>query len=37
MGVSPWDGVRNHEAKNLMKSRMKLGHKVNFRVDSVVP
>jgi hypothetical protein len=28
MGTSQWDGVRNHEAKNIMKSKMKLGHRV---------
>ncbi|KAK1923178.1 EVE domain-containing protein [Papiliotrema laurentii] len=30
MGVSPWDGVRNHEAKNIMKTKMKVGDKVLF-------
>ncbi|WWC72709.1 uncharacterized protein I206_106673 [Kwoniella pini CBS 10737] len=30
LGVSPWDGVRNHEAKKIMKERMKLGDKVLF-------
>ncbi|ORY28039.1 EVE domain-domain-containing protein [Naematelia encephala] len=30
MGTSPWDGVRNHEAKNIMKSKMKVGDKVLF-------
>ncbi|KAI9141905.1 EVE domain-containing protein [Paraphysoderma sedebokerense] len=29
MNISPWDGVRNHEAKNLMKS-MKSGDQVFF-------
>ncbi|KAG0210037.1 hypothetical protein BGX28_009713 [Mortierella sp. GBA30] len=28
--TSPWDGVRNHEAKNLMKSNMKVGDQVLF-------
>ena len=30
MQTSPWDGVRNHEAKNIMKIKMKLGDKVLF-------
>ncbi|WVF67769.1 hypothetical protein IAT40_002529 [Kwoniella sp. CBS 6097] len=30
IGVSPWDGVRNHEAKKIMKEKMKLGDKVLF-------
>ncbi|TXT05985.1 hypothetical protein VHUM_03746 [Vanrija humicola] len=30
MGESPWDGVRSHEAKNIMKEKMKLGDKVLF-------
>ncbi|WRT70838.1 uncharacterized protein IL334_007837 [Kwoniella shivajii] len=30
LGVSPWDGVRNHEAKKIMKERMKIGDKVLF-------
>ncbi|WVQ86120.1 hypothetical protein IAT38_008288 [Cryptococcus sp. DSM 104549] len=30
IGISPWDGVRNHEAKNIMKDKMKLGDKVLF-------
>ena len=30
MQTSPWDGVRNHEAKNIMKSKMKLGDEVLF-------
>ncbi|KIR43540.1 hypothetical protein I307_03378 [Cryptococcus deuterogattii 99/473] len=30
IGVSPWDGVRNHEAKKIMRERMKLGDKVLF-------
>lgn len=30
MGESPWDGVRNHEAKKIMKERMKLGDRVLF-------
>ncbi|KAF9399913.1 hypothetical protein BGZ94_005578, partial [Podila epigama] len=28
--TSHWDGVRNHEAKNLMKSMMKVGDRVLF-------
>ncbi|WWC98296.1 hypothetical protein V866_005187 [Kwoniella sp. B9012] len=30
IGTSPWDGVRNHEAKKIMKERMKLGDQVLF-------
>ncbi|KAK8850660.1 hypothetical protein IAR55_004580 [Kwoniella newhampshirensis] len=30
LGVSQWDGVRNHEAKNIMKEKMKSGDKVLF-------
>ncbi|WWC65291.1 uncharacterized protein I303_107908 [Kwoniella dejecticola CBS 10117] len=30
LGISPWDGVRNHEAKKIMKERMKVGDKVLF-------
>ncbi|OWZ63677.1 hypothetical protein AYX15_04405 [Cryptococcus neoformans] len=30
IGVSPWDGVRNHEAKKIMREKMKLGDKVLF-------
>ncbi|GMK56689.1 hypothetical protein CspeluHIS016_0305290 [Cutaneotrichosporon spelunceum] len=30
MGESPWDGVRNHEAKNIMRDKMKIGDKVLF-------
>lgn len=30
VGVSPWDGVRNHEAKKIMREKMKLGDKVLF-------
>ncbi|BEJ13687.1 hypothetical protein CspHIS471_0308610 [Cutaneotrichosporon sp. HIS471] len=30
MGESPWDGVRSHEAKNIMKDKIKLGDKVLF-------
>ncbi|KAL7422964.1 hypothetical protein Q5752_002262 [Cryptotrichosporon argae] len=30
LGTSPWDGVRNHEAKNIMKDKMKLGDQVLF-------
>ncbi|WVQ70798.1 hypothetical protein IAR50_000320 [Cryptococcus sp. DSM 104548] len=30
IGVSPWDGVRNHEAKKIMKELMKKGDKVLF-------
>jgi predicted RNA-binding protein with PUA-like domain len=30
MQTSPWDGVRNHEAKNIMKNKMKLGDEVLF-------
>ncbi|WWD20834.1 hypothetical protein CI109_105311 [Kwoniella shandongensis] len=30
LGVSQWDGVRNHEAKKIMKEKMKLGDKVLF-------
>ncbi|KAG0146677.1 hypothetical protein CROQUDRAFT_44039 [Cronartium quercuum f. sp. fusiforme G11] len=29
-GVEHWDGVRNHEAKNLMKDKMKIGDPVLF-------
>ncbi|KAG0267525.1 Thymocyte nuclear protein 1 [Actinomortierella ambigua] len=29
-GTSPWDGVRNHEAKNIMRYRMKVGDTVLF-------
>ncbi|OCF35896.1 hypothetical protein I316_02390 [Kwoniella heveanensis BCC8398] len=29
IGVSPWDGVRNHEAKKIMKEKMKLGDKAS--------
>ncbi|KAF9991995.1 Thymocyte nuclear protein 1 [Entomortierella chlamydospora] len=28
--TTPWDGVRNHEAKNLMKNSMKVGDSVLF-------
>ncbi|KAJ1959082.1 hypothetical protein GGI12_004525 [Dipsacomyces acuminosporus] len=28
--ISPWDGVRNYEARNLMRDKMKAGHKVLF-------
>ncbi|KAF9585881.1 Thymocyte nuclear protein 1 [Lunasporangiospora selenospora] len=28
--TSPWEGVRNHEAKNLMKNNMRVGHSVLF-------
>ncbi|KAJ2556915.1 hypothetical protein EV175_001677 [Coemansia sp. RSA 1933] len=27
---SPWDGVRNYEARNILRDRMKLGDKVLF-------
>lgn len=30
IGTSKWDGVRNHEAKNIMKTKMKLGDKVSL-------
>ncbi|WVQ95335.1 hypothetical protein IAU59_002431 [Kwoniella sp. CBS 9459] len=30
MGTSPWDGVRNHEAKKIMKEKMKVGDRVLF-------
>ncbi|RXK41056.1 hypothetical protein M231_01687 [Tremella mesenterica] len=30
LGTSQWDGVRNHEAKNIMKDRMKVGDEVLF-------
>lgn len=30
MGTSPWDGVRNHQAKNYMRDQMKVGQKVLF-------
>ncbi|EIW66251.1 hypothetical protein TREMEDRAFT_35209 [Tremella mesenterica DSM 1558] len=30
LGISQWDGVRNHEAKNIMKDRMKVGDDVLF-------
>ncbi|KAL7411433.1 EVE domain-containing protein [Mrakia frigida] len=30
MGTTPWDGVRNHEAKKIMKEKMKIGHQVLF-------
>ncbi|RIA97052.1 PUA-like domain-containing protein [Glomus cerebriforme] len=29
-GVSQWDGVRNYEARNIMKDKMKIGDKVLF-------
>ena len=28
--VTAWEGVRNHEAKNIMKDKMKLGDGVLF-------
>ncbi|KAJ1846703.1 Thymocyte nuclear protein 1, partial [Coemansia sp. RSA 2703] len=28
--ISPWDGVRNFEARNIMRDQMKLGDKVLF-------
>ncbi|WVN89788.1 uncharacterized protein L203_105018 [Cryptococcus depauperatus CBS 7841] len=30
IGISPWDGVRNHEVKKIMKEKMKTGDKVLF-------
>ncbi|KAI8319040.1 DUF55-domain-containing protein [Martensiomyces pterosporus] len=29
-GTSPWDGVRNYEARNLMRDKMRIGDKVLF-------
>lgn len=31
IGTSKWDGVRNHEAKKIMKEKMKIGDKVSLR------
>lgn len=28
--TSLWDGVRNHEAKVMMRDKMKVGHKVSY-------
>ncbi|KAJ1801359.1 hypothetical protein LPJ59_000360 [Coemansia sp. RSA 2399] len=30
MKTSPWDGVRNYEARNILRDQMKLGDKVLF-------
>jgi len=30
VGVTPWDGVRSHEAKKIMKERMAIGDRVLF-------
>lgn len=30
MGISPWDGVRNHQAKNFMKNEMREGDPILF-------
>jgi len=29
-GTTPWEGVRNHQARNIMRDSMKLGDKVLF-------
>jgi predicted RNA-binding protein with PUA-like domain len=29
-GITAWEGVRNHQAKNIMKEKMKLGDGVLF-------
>lgn len=28
--ITPWDGVRNYQARNMMRDEMKLGHKAFF-------
>jgi len=30
VGVEPWDGVRNYQARNMMRDQMKLGDQVFF-------
>lgn len=36
-GVEPWDGVRNYEARNLMRDRMKVGDRAFFYHSNVKP
>ncbi len=36
-GSSPWDGVRNYQARNFMRDEMKLGDKVLFYHSNAKP
>ena len=36
-GVTPWEGVRNYEARNLMRDRMKVGDQVLFYHSNAKP
>lgn len=36
-GVSPWDGVRNYQARNLMRDEMKVGDPVLFYHSNADP
>ncbi|MEO1131164.1 MAG: EVE domain-containing protein [Cyanobacteria bacterium J06639_1] len=35
--VTPWDGVRNYQARNLMRDRMKVGDRVLFYHSNAKP
>jgi predicted RNA-binding protein with PUA-like domain len=35
--IEPWDGVRNYEARNTMRDKMKIGDKVLFYHSNVRP
>jgi predicted RNA-binding protein with PUA-like domain len=36
-GVTPWDGIRNPEARNLMRDRMRLGDEVLYYHSNASP
>lgn len=36
-GVEPWDGIRNYEARNLMRDQMKIGDRALFYHSNVKP
>ena len=36
-GVTPWEGVRNYEARNLMRDQMKVGDEVLFYHSNAKP
>ncbi|MEO0853188.1 MAG: EVE domain-containing protein, partial [Cyanobacteria bacterium J06648_11] len=35
--VTPWDGVRNYQARNLMRDRMQVGDRVLFYHSNAKP
>lgn len=36
-GVTPWEGVRNYQARNLLRDQIKLGDRVLFYASSAEP